>query len=189
MSMSHGATAHKGVSGLLVARHLQRKTPSMGPKFTTRHLTPDRIAVAFPLARMAMGMALDEWIAYAKTLTEPRAGDQGRPGIVCLSGPDDTIYAMFAYRPVNEPRYGPTLYCEYVATLDLVHGEAVRSAIEQAMEIEARAKGCGTILVRVPADSDAMPVPVLGPLQALHARGYDIGAVEMCRPVSVKEDD
>lgn len=160
----------------------------MLPKFTIRHLTPDRVAVAYPLARMALGMGLEEWTAYAEALTEPRAGDRGRPGIVYLAGPDDTIYALFSYRPVNDPRYGQTLYCEHVVTLDLVHGEEIRGAIEHAMENEARNRGCGTILIRVPADPDAVAVPASGPLHALHARGYDIGAIEMCRPVSVKDD-
>jgi len=117
-------------------------------KFSARHLAASQIDTVFPLAGVALGLSLEEWRRFASGIVGIKASRERPTGIMCLTASDGTVYGMFAYRHVNDPEKGDLLECDHLATLDLLHGTEIRDAMERAMKVLARERGCQAVRVR-----------------------------------------
>lgn len=135
----------------------------MSIKFSARHLDAAHIDRVYPLAGVALGLSLDEWRRFASGIMGEGSDASGKAGIMCLYGPDGTVYGMFAYRLVHDAADGELLECDHLATLDLLHGTEIRDAMGRAMDVLARQWGCQAVRVRDerPAEASGKPPRIL----------------------------
>ncbi len=121
-------------------------------QFTVIHLQADRFDEAFPLVRMsAPNASLDQWRHFAGQL---RTKDGG---VLAALACDGRPHGLAVFRMEDGLGQGRTLKVEPMVTFELNRSAPVRSALCQALELLAGARGCETLVIAATSRGYANP--------------------------------
>jgi hypothetical protein len=124
--------------------------------FTSHIVMPDQVRTVYPLVREAVpGLALRDWVKYARPVTNPRRA--AREGIVAVRRvPWPLPCGLFLYRRDKDLGYGPILAAEYFVALDVLDPAPVVRALAEEMDALAQRLGCAAIRALVRRHSPAV---------------------------------
>jgi hypothetical protein len=127
----------------------------MTKSFSSFALTPDQVAVVFPLVHAAIPeINLDAWRKFVRSL-----GEQDLPspsGALGLRNEAGYICGLLIFRCDHDLRHGKVLAINLFIALDLVNEEAAASALLQAAEAKARELGCTATHIRLDATQKSL---------------------------------
>jgi hypothetical protein len=147
----------------------------MTKSFSSFALSPDQIAVAFPLVHAAVpGIDLDAWRKFVRSLGSP---DPSFPaGALGLRNEAGYICGLVLFRCDYDLRHGKVLAINLFIALDLVNEAEAASALLQAVEAKARELGCAATHIRLDAAQRSLG-------QRFATAGYRSEADIFCRSV------
>lgn len=115
---------------------------------TTRRLTPERIAQAYPVIRMAMpNLSFEAWCRFAE---EQIADDEPPRGIVTVESEQDYIVGLGAYRLERDLQDDRVLIANHFVAVDLIRREAVAETLAQELESVAKQHRCNALHTCLP---------------------------------------
>ncbi len=147
----------------------------MTKSFSSFSLTPDQIAVVFPLVHAAVPQVdLDAWRKFVRALGER---DPPSPsGALGLRNEAGYICGLLIFRCDHDLRHGKVLAINLFIALDLVNEEEAASALLQAAEAKARELGCTATHIRLDRTQKSLG-------QRFSTAGYRNEADIFCRSI------
>jgi hypothetical protein len=110
--------------------------------FTVIHLQENRLDETLPLVRMAAPLlSLERWQEFARWVT----GNGG--GILAAFVGEGRLHGIAAYRTEENLIQGRTLHVEPMVTFELDRSAPARTALCQALELLALARGCNILTI------------------------------------------
>ena len=117
-------------------------------RLTTRRLTPERIAQAYPVIRMAMpNLSFEAWCRFAE---EQIADDEPPRGIVTVESEQDYIVGLGAYRLERDLQDDRVLIANHFVAVDLIRREVVAETLAQELESVAKQHRCSALHTCLP---------------------------------------
>jgi len=116
---------------------------------TARRLTPERIAQAYPVIRIALpDLSFDAWCRFAQ---EQIAGDDEPPrGIVTVDSEQDYIVGLGAYRLERDLQDDRVLIANHFVAVDLIRREVVAETLARELESVAKQHRCSALHTHLP---------------------------------------
>ena len=112
--------------------------------FKVMHLWEAQFAEAYALVRTAVpGLAPDRWGEFARAMVR---ADGGVIGAYAGNG---NLHAVAAYRPAQSLHCEQILWVEPLVTFELNESAPARTALCEALELLALAKGCDRLRVQM----------------------------------------
>lgn len=147
------------------------------PNFSLKPLSPDDVALAYPLVRMAMpDVQLEDWRSYVTCLLS--AGG----GVLTLVAPDGGIHALACWNVEQHLRHDLVLKVDTFVAFELSHRAPARAALCDGLQALADELGCATVLFTL--ESRGL-IPTHSPLlEAWRKLGSELDAVQLARPVN-----
>ncbi len=147
----------------------------MTRSFSSVALTPDQIAVVFPLVHAAVPeINLDTWRGFVRSLGE---GTTSSPsGVLGVRNEAGYICGLLIFRAEQDLRHGKVLAINLFIALDLVNEEEAASALLQAAEAKAGELKCAATHVRIDSAQKSLP-------HRFTAAGYRNEAEIFCKSV------
>ena len=117
-------------------------------RLTTRRLTPERIAQAYPVIRMAMpNLSFEAWCRFAE---EQIADDEPPRGLVTGESEQDYIVGLGAYRLERDLQDDRVLIANHFVAVDLIRREVVAETLAQELESVAKQHRCSALHTCLP---------------------------------------
>jgi hypothetical protein len=160
---------------LKVGRREGVQDAAMSRYFTSFALSPDQVALAFPLVRAAVPLVdLRAWQGFIRATTD--APGPATVGALGLRHEGGYICGLIVYRKQQDLRHGMTLVVDLFVALDLVSEAPAANALFHAAEAKARELGCTAVQIRLNAGWQSL---------AEHARshGYGTEAQILAKPL------
>ena len=153
-------------------------------QLTTRPLSAERIAQAFPLIQTALPeVTLAAWRDFAAALMSGgnARGDAWEGGILAVTDGRDYIAGLCSYRVVPDLVHGRLLDAGHFLAFDLLDRRPVAEALAEALEALARERGCTAVHTHLPHRNGAPPDPDDGMSRLLAARGHRVESLGLCK--------
>ena len=116
------------------------------PQFGIEHLSEERLAEAWAVARMSRSHAYCDWWVSESVALIARGG-----GILALRAPDHAIHGIATYEVARKARLGRVLLVDTLVAFELNGRAPVRHALRDALELLASAFDCRSILLPLPS--------------------------------------
>ncbi len=151
--------------------------------FTTRELSADQVAQAFPLIRLlAPGLHLDQWGEYTASLASQSKGKEGeKAAIMTVQSERGYIHGLFAYAIEADLEHGQVLSVENFIAPDNVGKKTAVTALLNSMEEVARRFKCSAIHVHLPRESITVRGNRTWVRSMVEEAGYEVEAVRLCK--------
>jgi hypothetical protein len=152
-------------------------------ELSTRPLTPDRIAQAFPLIQASLpGVTAKEWCDFAAALISP--DPQAPGGLLSVVSEQGYIAGLCSYRIERDLVHGRTLCAEHFLAFGLFDREAVAQTLAARLEALARERHCRAVHINLPPGG-AWPLQTSGGLAGLlQAQGHRVESLRLCKRLS-----
>jgi hypothetical protein len=161
-----------------VADREGRQYAAMARFFTSFALSPDQIALAFPLIHAAVPVVdLRTWQNFMQASVD--ASGQATVGALGLRHEGGYVCGLIVYRKQQDLRHGATLVVDLFVALDLVSDAPAANALLHAAEAKARDLGCAAVQIRLNADWQSLAQHVRG-------HGYDTEAQLLGKPLQAR---
>jgi hypothetical protein len=147
---------------------------AMARIFTTFTLSPDQVALAFPLVHAAVPVVdLRAWQDFMQATV---ASEQAAVGALGLRHEGGYVCGLIVYRKQRDLRHGMTLVVDLFVALDLVSEAAAAKALLHAAEATARQLGCAAVHIRLNADWQSLT-------DHISSHGYGADAQILAKPL------
>ena len=152
-------------------------------ELSTRPLTPDRVAQAFPLIQASLpGVTIKEWCDFAAALVSP--DPQAAGGLLTVVSEQGYIAGLCSYRIERDLVHGQTFCAEHFLALDLFDREAVAQTLAARIEALAREQNCSAVHINLPSGG-AWPLQTSsGLIGLLQAQGHRVESLRLCKRLS-----
>jgi len=149
--------------------------PAMARFFTTFRLSPDQVALAFPLVHAAVPVVdLRAWQDFMQATVA--AAEQPTVGALGLRHEGGYLCGLIVYRKQRDLRHGMTLVVDLFVALDVVSEGAAAQALLHAAEAMARDLGCAAVHIRLNADWQSLT-------DHISSYGYGADAQILAKPL------
>src|SRR5579859_2628896 len=116
--------------------------------FTSFALSPDQVALAFPLVQAAVPVIdLRAWQNFIQATVD--ASGQATVGALGLRHEGGYVCGLVVYRKQQDLRHGTVLVVDLFVALDLVSDVPAAKALLHAAEAKAHDLGCAAVQIRL----------------------------------------
>lgn len=116
--------------------------------FTIETLKHDRLADAWPVARMCAGHANPDWWVHEADLLIGRGG-----GVLAVRAPDGMVHGIATYEPIESQFSGRILAVDLLTTFELSRKAPAKSALCAALDDLSLALECDAVAFALPSAS------------------------------------